>query len=77
MTLAPASTTEATVVGIDAAIHLEVNRPRADHAADVPDLVELRRDEGLAAKARVHRHHQDEVHLVEHIFDAALGRARG
>ena len=35
-----------------------------DHGLQATDLFELRRDEALAAEARVHRHDQHEVHAV-------------
>ena len=67
MAFAPASATSATVPALMPPSTSRWIGRDADHLADVPDLVELRRDEGLAAEARVHRHHQDEVDLVEHM----------
>jgi hypothetical protein len=53
---------------------LQVDRPGTDHLADAFDLGQHRGDEGLAAEARVHRHHQDQVEAVEHVLDRAFRR---
>src|SRR5439155_27010006 len=46
---------------IDATVHLEPDRTICDHRTDVSDLVQLRADERLSAKARIHAHHQDQI----------------
>src|SRR3954469_24155425 len=61
------------IVARDAAVNLESDRPVAYHASNTPDLLELGFEEGLAAKARIDRHHQDEVETIEDIFDRAFG----
>jgi DNA-binding transcriptional LysR family regulator len=51
---------------------LDVDRARADHRHDAGDLVDDRRDEGLAAEAGIDRHQQ---HEVEQAVMAGLGIA--
>ena len=58
----------------DAAVDFEFDRAVADHRFDAADFFDHRRDEGLAAKTRIDRHHQDEVEPVEHILDSAFRR---
>ena len=51
--------------------------PAADHApAPRAIFSQHRRDEGLAAEARVDGHHQDQVDVVEHLLDRARPACR-
>src|SRR5438105_3825446 len=61
---------------IDAAIHFEPDRTVCDHRADVSDLVQLRADEHLSAKARIHAHDQDQIEPVENRNQRCLRRGR-
>src|SRR3954464_3141303 len=65
-----------SIVARDAAVNLEPDRPVADHASDARDLLELGLEEGLAAKTRIDRHHQDEIETIEHVIDRAFGSGR-
>ena len=69
-TLAPARATSPALAARDAAIDLDVDVPSTDHLADLRDLVQHGRDEGLAAKAGIDRHHQNEIEPVEHMLAA-------
>ena len=60
----------------NAAVHLDVDRPPADHGAQLTDLVDRRRNEALAAEAGIDRHHQNEVDQVDEVLDARSRRAR-
>jgi hypothetical protein len=64
------------LVSVDAAVHRDLDRPLADQGLDLAHLGKGRRDEGLAAEARVDRHDQDEVEVVQDPFDG-LERRRG
>ena len=66
------------VVGLDAAVDLQrdVEAALGDQCPRLARLVERRRDERLAAEARVDRHEQDDVDLVHHILQAVERGAR-
>jgi hypothetical protein len=66
----------AGLVAIDATVHRDVDRTLADERFDLADFGDGRRDEGLAAEARVDGHDQDQVEIVQHPLDR-LGRRRG
>src|SRR6478736_8072232 len=60
----------------DAAVNLKVDVASVDHRPDAPNLLDLRWNESLSAKARVDAHHEDKVEPVEHIFEDVFGCAR-
>jgi hypothetical protein len=60
----------------DAAIDLDADVAVADHRAQPSDFRQHGGDEGLAAEAGVHRHSEDQIHMVEHIGDGLLGGGR-
>src|SRR4051794_23299174 len=64
-------------LGRDAAVDLDADAAAGRHGADAADLLELRGEEPLAPEAGVHRHDEDEVDMVEHVLDRALGRGGG
>src|SRR6266850_5128943 len=63
-------------VGADAAIDLdpEIQAALGPHFDQLPHLFQNRRYELLSAKAGVHRHDENMIHHVEHLFE---GRNRG
>ena len=63
-------------VRADAAIDFDVDRPARGHGAEIADLAERGRDEGLAAKARIDRHDKHQIDHVDDIFDGRDRRAR-
>ena len=66
------------VVGLDAAIHFDahVAAARRHAAPHLGDLGQHARDELLAAEARIHRHQQHQVELVERVVEAVERRRR-
>ena len=72
----------ADVIDLDATVDLETDFPaRArDHGVDAfareRELVQCLVDERLSRKARVHRHDQDDVELVENMIEAVERRRR-
>src|SRR5262245_57730854 len=57
----------------DAAVDLDVDRAPARHRPQIPDLVDCRGDEGLAAESGIDRHDQDEIHEIDHRSYGAFG----
>ena len=69
---APAATTRGAVLQVDAAVDFDGRRRVAgaiERSADLSDLRLAPRNEALAAEARVHRHHQHEVHIAGDLFE--------
>src|SRR2546430_256097 len=62
-------------VGLHAAVDGDVDGPRTQERFDLANLSMRARDERLPAKARVHRHHQHEIEIVEHVLERR-GRRR-
>src|SRR5690606_23591175 len=58
------------IVDLDAAVDFQQDLASrfVDQFAHGLDLVQRVRNEGLAAEAGVHRHQQDDVELVHHVF---------
>src|SRR5882724_12111983 len=54
------------VLDLHAAVDRDVHASRAEHRADLSDLRIDGGDELLAAEARIHRHHEDQVEIVLH-----------
>src|SRR5215475_12236002 len=57
----------------DAAVDLDVDRAPARHRPQIPDLVDRRGDERLAAESGIDRHDQDEIHEIDHRRHGAFG----
>src|SRR5919201_4012848 len=53
-----------SMLHLHAPVDRDVDAPRAEHRADLPDLAIDRRNELLPAEARVDRHHQHEIEVV-------------
>src|SRR3989344_950164 len=68
----------ADIIDFDAAVDLKPNRPTGgvNEFAHLTELVERRADKALAAEARVHRHQQHHVYLVEGVLEIIEWRRR-
>src|SRR5439155_21982268 len=63
-------------VGLHAAVDGDVDGPGTQELFDLANLSMRARDERLAAEARVHRHHQHEIELREHVLERRGRRGR-
>src|SRR3989441_13297077 len=64
------------VLELHAAVDGDVHAARAEHRADLSDLRIDGGDELLAAEARIHRHHEDQVEIVLHPLERGRGGRR-
>src|SRR3989442_11014215 len=64
------------VLELHAAVDGDVHAARAKHRADLSDLRIDGGDELLAAEARIHRHHEDQVEIVLHPLERGRGGRR-